>query len=43
MKTTIAYEAPTVEPLGNFAELTKAAGLTNSDNGLTANNAFSNP
>jgi hypothetical protein len=37
------YEAPAVEALGTVAELTEAAGLTNSDNGLVANNAFSNP
>ena len=43
MNTPNNYEAPAVERLGTIAELTEAAGLTNSDNGLVANNAFSNP
>jgi hypothetical protein len=37
------YEAPQIERLGTVAELTEAAGNINSDNHMTANNAFSNP
>jgi hypothetical protein len=43
MNTPNNYVAPVVERLGTVAELTEAAGLTNSDNGQVANNAYSNP
>lgn len=43
MTNNDAYEAPTVERVGSVAEVTAAAGLVNSDDGLHANNAFSNP
>jgi hypothetical protein len=37
------YEAPQIERLGTVAELTEGGGVTNSDNKLSSNNAFSNP
>jgi hypothetical protein len=43
MDTTTNYEAPRLDRLGSVAELTEAASLVNSDNGLQANNAYSNP
>jgi hypothetical protein len=43
MNPTDAYEAPSLERVGTVDELTAASGLTNSDNHVTANNAFSNP
>ena len=43
MNTPTNYQPPAIERLGTIAELTEAAGLVNSDDGLVANNAYSNP
>jgi hypothetical protein len=40
---TATYVPPALKRLGTISELTQAAGLVNSDNGLTADNAFPNP
>ena len=37
------YEAPLLQVVGTLHDITKSGGSQNSDNGISANNAFPNP